>query len=388
MKVCRVVTVPFFFQNHLREQLLATVRAGHELTLVCSDGPEIEDLQRIEGAVVHRIEIPRTIWLWRDFLALCRLTMFFLKHRFDVVHSATPKAGMLSALAGWLTRVPVRLHTFTGQPWMERKGLVRFLAKQGDQLTATLTTRCYADSASQREFLIAQGVAAAHRIHTLGSGSIAGVDLQRFAPDRWLDAGEATRQELGVISGTRIVTFIGRLTEDKGIHELLTAAKVLKARDVPVVFLLIGPKEPDTDKLLAEFTAMDASSVRFLGYRPDPERYLAISDLLCLPSYREGFPIVVIEAAAMGIPTIGTDIIGMRDSLVAGETGVLVPPKDAMALANALTALLNDIPRCRAMGVAGRLRVVREFDASVVNGRVIAEYEELLGQARPNGVSA
>ncbi len=331
-------------------------------------------MRRLEGVRVHVIEIPRKISPVRDAAALFRITAFFHRERFDAVHSATPKAGLLGAVAGWLARVPVRLHTFTGQPWVERTGLVRLLAKSADWITARMTTRCYADSASQRDFLVAQKVVRAGCIHTLGSGSIAGVDLQRFDRARWSGQKAAVCAELGLSAGVKIVTFIGRLTRDKGVLELLAAARALQKRGSPAVFLLIGPVESEGDDEVDHALASAASNVRRLGYRAEPERYLAASELLCLPSYREGFPIVVIEAAAMGVPTIGTDIVGLNDSVVDGRTGVLVPAKNMQALEHALLQLLTDDEQRRALGEAARRRVAMEFDAEIVNRLVIAEY--------------
>ena len=376
MKICRIVTVPFFLQNHLREQIVATVSAGHDVTLVCSPGPEVEDLRRIAGVRVHEVDIPRKISLLRDLRALLRLMCFFQQERFDVVHSATPKAGMLAALAGWLARVPVRLHTFTGQPWVELQGLVRFLAKAGDRVTAWFTTLSYTDSASQREFLISEGIASADRLRTLGAGSLAGVDLTRF---------DGQAQSVPVAPpGTRVITFIGRVTVEKGIRELVAATQRLVAEGIELQLLLVGPLEPEHDPLPPQTLEAIRTDphIRFIGYCARPEQYLAVTDVFCIPSYREGFPIVVIEAAAMAVPSVGSDITGLRDSIVDGSTGLLVPVKDVEGLCAGLRRLLGDEPLRRAMGEAARTRVRNQFDAKVVNASVLAEYERLAAKPR------
>lgn len=384
MKICRVVTVPFFLQHHLREQIIATVRAGHDLTLVCADGPELEALRQIPGVRIHRVEIPRQISPWRDLKALLQLIGFFRRSAFDVVHSATPKAGMLAALAGWLTRVPVRLHTFTGQPWMELTGPKRVVAKAGDWVTAHFTTLCYSDSPSQTAYLIAEKVASAKGLLTLGMGSLAGVDTTLFSREAWEPFNAATRADLGIGAAVPVVTFIGRITVDKGVCELVAAARQLWDGGLRFMVVLVGPLEPERDPLPEE-TLLAIASSPFLcatGYSAQPQRFLAIADVMCLPSYREGFGNVVIEAAAMGVPAVGTDIVGLRDSIVADETGLLVPPRSVPGLAAALARMLQDDVLRRQMAQAAQARALAHFTAMSVNALVLAEYSRLGAAAK------
>ena len=176
MRICRIATVPFFFVHNLGSQISAIVSAGHAVDLVCSKGPGFEQLERVPGVTLHAIEMKRMIAPVADLHALYQLWRLYRRGGFDIVHSGTPKAGLLSALAGLLAGVPIRLHTFTGQPWTTLSGPVRWLARMSDWLVTHLNTQCYADSASQREFLIAEGLCRAHDVKVLGAGSIAGVD--------------------------------------------------------------------------------------------------------------------------------------------------------------------------------------------------------------------
>ncbi len=379
MKIARIATVPFFLQNHLRDQICAIVAAGHEVTLVSSNGSEVSLLTAIPGTRFFHIEIPRKISPLRDLLALWELFKLFRRERYDIVHSTTPKAGMLTAIAAYLARIPVRLHTFTGQPWMEMRGILRYVAKAGDRVTAALNTQCYADSFSQREFIIEEHVATPVQIRVLGAGSLAGVNLQRFNPDKWATRKASVLAELGFNSGTKVITFIGRMTKDKGIDELVTAFEAVHESGIECVLLLVGPRDTDWDTLSAavRHSIENNSNIRRIGYSSEPEKYLAITDIFCLPSYREGFGNVVIEAAAMGVTTVGTDIVGLRDAIVDGETGVLVPPKDHKALASALAALMADEQRRKAMGEKARARAVSLFDAQKVNAAVVEEYQKL-----------
>lgn len=371
MKICRVSTVSFFLYNHLRGQIIETVEAGHEVVLASSPGPEVEWLKAIPGVRFQEIDIPRKISPLRDLRALWQLYLFFRRERFDIVHSTTPKAGMLCAVAAYLAGIPIRLHTFTGQAWAEFKGTMRSIAKAGDRITILFDTQCYADSLSQKQFIVSEKLASQEGIRVLGSGSLAGVDLSRFSPEKWAPSRAAIRKDLGIPENHRVITFIGRITRDKGIEELLSAFERLRH----CTLLLVGPQEAKDGCFSDAAESISSENIRMTGYTTEPERYLAVTDIFCLPSYREGFGNVVIEAAAMGIPTVGTDIIGLRDAIVTGQTGILIPPKDSDALADALETLLKNEEMRAKMGAAARERAVSEFSADRVNAAVLEEYK-------------
>lgn len=377
LRICRIATVPFFLQNHLREQICATVAAGHEVTLVSSNGAEVSLLTSIPGVSFYPIEIPRKIHPLRDLLALWELLKLFRREHYDVVHSTTPKAGMLTAIAACLTRIPVRLHTFTGQPWMEMHGLLRYIAKTGDRITASLCTQCYADSLSQREFIIKEHVASPQQVRVIGAGSLSGVNLERFSPEKWEGHKYTTLRDVGISPETKVISFIGRLTRDKGLGELVMAFISLRKSGINCALLLIGPFDEGWEELpsfVRNFIKND-SAIHCVGYSNEPERYLAITDIFCLPSYREGFGNVVIESAAMGVPTVGTDIVGLKDAIVDGETGLLVPVKDEVSLANALSQLLINDEKRLLMGIKARIRVTSQFDSKMICAKVLAEYQ-------------
>lgn len=376
MKICRIATVPFMLYHHLRVQIADTCAAGHHVTLVCSNGPEVQALRQIPGVSIVLIDIPRAISVGRDLIALWGLIRYFRKEKFDVVHSITPKAGLLSMLAAWLVRVPVRMHTFTGQPWVELTGVKRQIVKVADKFSARFSTINYTDSHSQMEFLIDEGVVARSKIKTLGSGSLAGIDVRRFNPERFAERRSDIRRELRLNDRSKVVVFVGRMTRDKGIVELVSAFADLQSKGFDYQLLLVGPQEMDRDPLPTDtlYIMQTNASIRCVGYSNEPEKYLAVSDVLCLPSYREGFGSVILEAAAMGLPSIGTDIVGVRDAIVSGKTGLLVPPKNVEALQKALAYLLEGhAVRCK-LGQQARIRALRDFDASAVNLRVISEY--------------
>lgn len=380
LKLCRVVSVPFVFATLLKEQLAAAVKAGIDVTLVSSPGPELDELARSIGARSRPVAIARKPAPAQDVKALIALASLFRRERFDIVHSSTPKAGLLTALAGAFARVPVRMHTYTGQPWSVLRGPKRWAAKTADVAIAKLSTRCYADSFSQKDFLAREGVIDGD-LRVIGEGSISGVDLMRFAPadhQRRL----RSRQNLGIAAEASVVVFVGRVTKDKGVRELAAAFSRLRPRYGSLHLVLVGPLEPELDPLPEETIQQLRTDPRIhlVGYSSVPEDYLAAADIFCLPSYREGFGSVVIEAGAMGLPTVAARVTGLVDAVVDDETGILVPPRDVDALARAIARLL-DSPEIRArFGRLARERARTRFDAALVNRRVIEEYFSL---ARP-----
>lgn len=375
MRIVRVATVPFFLLHHLEGQIRAAVAAGHEVHVITSPGEGFERIRDLGVASVRPLPIARQISPLADLRSLLGLLGALREIRPDLIHTNTPKAGLLGAVAAWLCRVPIRLHGFTGQAWMERAGLVRGIARLADRVIIALDTRCYADSLSQRDFLVAEGIATPDNTRVLGAGSLGGVDLKRFDADRLRAAGIQARDRLGIGPDTMVIVFVGRVTRDKGIVELVSAFRYLKNASL----VLVGPFEPERDPLPADTVEEIAQNpaIHATGYDPQPENYLAFADLLCLPSYREGFGNVVIEAAALGLPCLGTRIVGLQDAVVDGVTGVLVPPKDEAALARALAELLADDHRRSVLGAAARRRVLAEFDAEVVNRRLLQEYAAL-----------
>ncbi len=381
MRIARISTVPYFMVSQLAGQIACIVRSGASVTVITSDGPELDKLRNdVPSLKFIAVEIARRIAPLQDLKALWQLYALFRRERFDIIHSTTPKAGLLAAIAGRLSGNPVRVHTFTGQPWVHLGGPMRWFARRSDWLIGKLNTRCYADSESQRQFLVRQGIVAVDRLSVIGAGSIAGVDLERFDGARFPAAQRAAlKHASGIPQTAQVLLFVGRITADKGVNELLRAFRQLQKCGLAVHLLLVGPFDPASGgEQDLRHAIDDVADTHVVGYTDCPEQYMAIADILCLPSYREGFGTVVIEAAAMGVPTVGTDIYGLSDAVVQGETGMLVPPRDASALADALQHLLQDDAQRLHLGQAARTRVQNLFDARQVNENVIEEYRRLL----------
>lgn len=372
--------MPFFVVTQLSAQLQALHHAGADVHVIASDDDMGNTLHGMDYVRFVPVSIPREISPLRDLLSLIHLTMVFRRGRYKIVHSTTPKAGLLTALAGLLAGVPVRIHSYTGQPWVTMKGLKKAILIGCDRLIGKLNTHCYTDSRSQRDFLVSAGVVTPSKLSVIGSGSLAGVDVERFDAQRFNSCEkQALRAALGIPDISKVVLFVGRVTRDKGIAELLKAHMQLLEAGEDVYLLMVGPDEADGLDIVRVLGGQGHSdSIKLLGFSAEPEKYMAISDLLCLPSYREGFGTVVIEAAAMGLPTVGTAIYGLTDAVVEGETGLLVPVGDDRALAQALSSLLQDPHKLRAMSANARQRARNEFDSKRLSALLIEQYEGFL----------
>ena len=378
LKIARVATVPIFVVAHLRKQLQYLTEAGADVHVITSDGEHSNEVRDIKDITFSIVNIPRKIDLINDFIGLIALFLIFRRKQFDIIHSTTPKAGLLCALAGKLAGNKVRLHTFTGQPWATMNGFKSLLLKNCDKLIGFLNTKCYADSNSQMEFLIANGIVSKRKISVLGEGSVAGIDLKRFRRDRYSDEEISEfKSSIGLPLGSKVILFVGRITADKGIKELVGAFNTLCATYADTYLVLVGPLEEDGRLALSAINPLTSQRVKFLGFSNEPEKYMRMADILCLPSYREGFGTVVIEAAAMGTPTVGTSIYGLTDAVVHEKSGLLVPVRDEEALASALSLLLDDDALRLKMATYAQNRAEEKFDTAVVSKCLVDEYEAL-----------
>ena len=381
IRIARISTVPFSVVTQLRQQISLLGELGAQVTVVTSGGPGFEEIQKMRGIRCEMIDIARAVSPYRDFLALLHLFLFFRRNKTQIAHSTTPKAGLLSAIAAYVAHVPVRLHTFTGQPWANMRGFKGWLARSSDMLVGRLNTCCYADSPAQRKFLIEHRILRAERLLVIGSGSLAGVDIHRFDPCRFSSSSrESMRCTLGIPDAAPVLLFVGRITSEKGVRELLRAFAIVKVVFGDAHLVLVGPfdNESGVVSTIAQAEVTQIKDVHSIGYSMHPEDYMAIADILCLPSYREGFGTVVIEAAAMGLPTVGSDIYGLTDAVLNEVTGLLVPRKDVEALAIAISRLLENKNLRFDMGDAARKRAHMLFDANKVNLLVAQEYYSII----------
>lgn len=386
MRICYLTTtdliVRFFLTEHIRRA--ADV---HAVTVVVNT-VEPDLLTRM--GIVARLEplaIERDIAPWSDLKSLFRLYRLFRRQRFDLVHSVAPKAGLLGMLAAWLARVPVRLHTFQGEVWVTRRGPVRWLLRTIDRLTARLATDLLVVSASERQFLIEQGIIPAGKASVLGQGSISGVDLARFRADA--ERHESVRRELGLNCADVLFLFLGRLKRDKGVLDLAQAFREV-CDDLPNAHLaFVGPDEDGLRTAIESLCQNCRTRLHFRDYTATPEKYLAAADVLCLPSHREGFGMTIIEAGACGVPAMASRIYGITDAVEDGVTGLLHEPRDIAGIAQLLRRLAANADERRSLGERARARVLRDFRQEDVIRATQAYYDQALArQARTAGSMA
>ncbi len=325
------------------------------------------------------VEIERQIRPFADFLALLRLWRIFRQYRFDCVHSVTPKAGLLGMLAGALAGVPVRVHTFTGQVWATRKGVARSILKRMDWLLGALTTAPLVDSFSQRDFLVSEKVLPEGKARVLAHGSISGVDTQRFQPNK--DARADIRRRSQIDPGDIVFLCVGRLNRDKGILDLARAFAGLADKFAGIHLMLVGPDEANIEGEVRTICKSCEGKLHVVGQTNTPEDYMAAADVFCLPSYREGFGSVIIEAAATGIPAIGSRIYGITDAVEEGRTGFLHEPGDVQGIAELMQRFLQDAELRQRMGAAARLRAEELYAQEKVTGALMDFYADVLADA-------
>lgn len=369
-KICIVVASPITLQTLIAPHL-AALKTRYELTVVANLADH-GALSFGSGVRLVPLRIERQIAPMRDLAALVRLSRLFRQSSFAAVQSVTPKAGLLAMVAAFLSRVPVRLHIFTGQVWYTREGPGRWFLKQMDRVTAWCATHVLVDSPSQRDFLLLQGVVRADKCQVLGKGSIAGVDASRFKPDP--EARVRVRARQGYRADSIVFLYIGRVNRDKGVLDLAAAFSRVSANDERLRLLVVGPDEGGMHAAMRASLGTAATRADFLSYTDRPEEHMAGADVICLPSYREGFGVVVIEAGACGLPAIGTNIYGITDAIEDGVTGLLFEPGDVEALAACMNRLAREPDLGMAMGQRARARVLRDFPADAVVGELMRLY--------------
>jgi glycosyltransferase involved in cell wall biosynthesis len=293
----------------------------------------------------------------------------------DIVHSIMPKAGLLTAIAARVAGVKVRVHTFTGQVWDTKKGVARSVYQWLDRLVVSLNSVCLTDSPSQSQHLLDNGIGLKGQpLPVLGMGSLVGVDLDRFDPIRIRATAQVTRSSLGLTDKHFVIVFIGRKSRDKGSLDLLKAFAVAKTDSPDMRLLFIGPDESSGDIQRSRHTTPELfDAVVERGTVSNPEEYLLASDLLCMPSYREGFGSVVIEAAALGVPCVGSRIAGLVDSIVEGKTGLLHPAGDILRLAELLKQLHSDRVLLGRLSMQARERTRTHFSSAVM-GQLLVDF--------------
>ena len=335
-----IATSPLVIKHHL-PSIVDALRKKYSVVVMINMSESIDCIQGLPDGVLYLdTKMERKIDLLADIRTAFLLFKYLKREGVSIVYSVSPKAGLLGMCVSRILKIPLRIHTFTGQVWQTKTGLLRILLKIFDKIIYKFSTKVIVDSCSQRLFLLQHKVISQERSIVIGSGSLGGVNTKLFSPNKINRS--AIRQKMSVGSESIVYLFVGRLDVDKGILELVEAYSEVSKKVSNTCLWLVGPAETDIDVVIDLIKKLNIKSILFIPYTAAPETYMAAADVFCLPSRREGFGTVIIEAASCGIPAIGSRIYGLTDAIVDEETGFLVDMGDINALSEKMILLGSD----------------------------------------------
>lgn len=367
-KIIRLSTIPQSLSSFC-SGVLKDLAQEYEVIAVSSPGEALDEVGAQEGVRTIAVPMERHISLMKDLKSLWQMWRVMRHERPDMIHSMTPKAGLISMMAGWLTGVPVRVHTFTGLVWPTSKGFKRRVLMATDWLTCACATHIIPEGEGVKSDLLNHHITRKD-IKVLGYGNVKGIDLNRFNPEEF---------GTGPHDGFTFV-FVGRIVRDKGVNELVKAFDRLHQEHEDVRLVLIGPREDDLDPVLPVTLARinRGDGIEAVGRQSDVRPFYAQADALVFPSYREGFPNVVIEAGAMGLPSIVTDINGSREIIINGQNGVIIDPQDEQSLYQAMKHFVENPDEIKVMAANARPLIASRFEQGYVRKCLYDFYHEIL----------
>lgn len=369
--------------NFLGRQVEHMKGKGFDVHVCSAPDAELGNFGDRHQVDVHELPMARRITPLQDLLALWRLRRILRRVQPDIVHAHTPKAGLLAMLGAWWCGVPVRVYHIHGLPMVTAIGLKRLLLRWSEKVACKLATQVFCVSESVRDVAVTEGLCPGEKVKVLLNGTIDGIDADEMFNPAVVDADARTaiRQQYEIPAAALVIGFVGRIVRDKGMIELMQSWRTLREAMPNVHLLVVGPFEPQ-DPVPAEVEQLLRSDDRIhLVGKVGPEempRFYQAMDVLALPTYREGFNTVLLEAAAMELPVVASRVPGCTDGVIEGETGTLVPSHDAAALTDALRAYLGDAELRQRHGRAGRERVLRDFRPDDMSAAMYQEYLRLL----------
>jgi len=377
-KLIRITTVPLSLEKLLEDQL-QFMSQYYDVTAVSSDKERLERYGKAEGVAVSHLELTRKITPLKDISAVYKLYKFLRNEKPLIVHTHTPKAGIVGMMASYFAKVPLRMHTVAGLPLMEATGVKRSILNMVEKLTYKLATHVYPNSKGLYDFIVAKRFTLPTKLKIIGNGSSNGIDTTYFDPNLYTKENRVkTREELKIPQGDFVFTFVGRMVKDKGINELIAAFLKLNNLKKNCSLLLVGPLEEDLDPLNPETLEQINTHKKIIaiGYQKDVRPFFACSDALVFPSYREGFPNVVMQAGAMNLPVIATNINGCNEIITDYKNGLLIPTKNTAAVNEAMAKLLNDEDLNRKLTGNAREEIVSKYERKEICEALLTEYRE------------
>ncbi len=376
-KIIRTATVAITLNDLLKGQL-AFLNQSHELVAVSGEDQHLQAVRDREGVRTISVPMQRAISPFKDLVSLVQLYRVFKKEKPAIVHSVSPKAGLLSMMAAYFAGVPIRMHLFTGLIFPTKKGLSHFLLLQMDRILCAFATHIYPEGQGVRADLIRYGVTR-KSLHILANGNITGVDTNYFTiPTE--EEKNTLRTSYGIGPDDTVFLYVGRLVGDKGINELIAAFTASELQCKKNKLLIVGYLESKLDPLKLETIQAIETNINtiFVGFQPDVRPYYAAADCLVLPSYREGFPNVLLQGGAMGLPSIVTDVNGCNEIIKSGFNGTIIPVKSVEAIVAAFLDFIAEGKISEAKKLEIREHIGLKYNQNLVWSAVKEEYDRLL----------
>ncbi|QZT37235.1 glycosyltransferase family 4 protein [Halosquirtibacter xylanolyticus] len=383
IKLIRITTVPVSLHTLLKGQL-SYVNRFIRVIGISSPGEMLNETKSREGIDVFSVKMKRKPSPLIDIISIFRLYKKMKEEKPDIVHTHTPKAGMCGMIAARLSKVPIRIHTVAGMPLMESVGIKRKLFLFIERLTYNCASLVLPNSNGLYEFILSEKLVSCDKSEVIGFGSSNGIDTSFFSIDKIMPHTKVLLREKYTIRQDDVVLlFVGRLVGDKGINELVASFKNIQQKHSNLKLLLVGPREDHLDPLESETIneILNNPYIVEAGWQGDVRPFMAISDMLVFPSYREGFPNVVMQAGAMGLPSIVTDINGCNEIIVNDQNGVIIPPKDSQALTKACLNLIEDDNKRIRYASCAREMIQNRYEQQYVWSKMLKMYKEQLDKA-------
>ena len=348
-----------FMLNHIKQ-----LSKKYELFICCKDADKLKEKIPSNVSLIN-INFKRGISLFHDISAFFIMLFFFLKKRPNLSISFTPKIGFMVALASFATRTPNRIHWFTGQIWVKKKGFVRMFYKLIDRLIFSLSHNVLIDSFSQRNFLIMEKIVSPNKSTVLHKGSVGGVDVLKFRFNK--QKRIRLRKQYSISKNTFVFLYLGRVNKDKGIAELIEAFQKIK-KNLDVLLIFVGTIE---DAKLTHLLK-NKKKILYFKYTNNPEDWFSTADILCLPSHREGFGTVVIEAASCAIPTLCSNIYGLHDAVINNKTGFFHEVGSIDDIKKKMLYIIKNKKLVKGYGISARKKILTDFEQSVITKRLLS----------------
>ncbi len=379
-KLIRLTTIPYSLTSLLKGQLKYMSKFYDVSAISSSSDGYLEKFGKEDGIKTIAVEMTRKITLFKDLSAAFKMFLVFRKEKPYIVHTHTPKAGTVGMLAAYLAGVPHRLHTIAGLPLVEVKGPKRVLLNFVEKITYHCATKIYPNSYGLQEIILENNFTSSSKLKVIGNGSSNGIDTSHYDSSLFdREKQNQIKKSLNIEEDDFVFIFVGRLVKDKGVNELIMAFDKFSKAYQNVKLLLVGPYERHLDPLeeVTENIIDQHPSIIKAGLQKDVRPYYAIAKALVFPSYREGFPNAVMEAGAMGLPAIVTNINGCNEIITNDENGIIVPTKSVSVLLNAMQELYQNESKYKNLATKARVMITSRFEREFIWKALLEEYQKL-----------